>query len=167
MAALGTCIVLTLVAACGYRMAGSGELPGGVKTLAVHVFNNRTAETGLEATVTNALIAELNRRRKNAVVETDKAQAVLTGTVQSLGKETIARSSSQTASERRVTVTVSLALTRADGRVIWERSGIRAEQAYAVDDSDKTATETRLRSALDDLSQRLAEEVVRQLTMDF
>ncbi len=152
---------------CGYRLAGSGDLPGSVNTVAVEVLTNRSSETGIETTMTNALVDELTRRRQGLVVDTNKAEAVLSGTIESLGWDTIARKGAQTSLERKVYVVVSLALAAPEGKVLWQVRQLRAEQAYAVVEGDKSATETNRRSAINLLSQRLAELVYLRLTDAF
>ena len=47
--------------ACGYRFAGTGNLPAGVESIFIEVLENRTAETGIENTFTNELIYEFTR----------------------------------------------------------------------------------------------------------
>lgn len=152
---------------CGYRMAGGGSLPGGVETIAVTLLENRTSETGLESVMTGALITELNRRRKGGVSDVDHAQAVLGGTIQALGRDTIARRGTSTSLERRVYVVANLTLTHQDGEVLWKGEGLRAEQAYAVSGDDSAVTDANRREAISQLSQRLAETVIRRLTDDF
>jgi outer membrane lipopolysaccharide assembly protein LptE/RlpB len=165
LCALATGFLLPV--ACGYRMVGSGSLPGDIKTLAVNMLNNRTAETGLETVVTNALVVELNRRRKGLVVDPEKAEAILSGTVTSLGKQTVTRRSTNITAERTVTMAVSLKLTKTDGRVLWQKENIQVSQSYPVNDTSKAATEGHLNYAIGQVAQRLAEIVMQELVQDF
>lgn len=167
LAVIGITFVCLLLPGCGYQMAGSGSLPGGVRTLTVHTLENRTGETTLAAKVTNALIAELNRRGKKVLAADQQPDATLDGTLISLSKRTISRSNENISTERRVTIRMALTLTHADGRVLWQKQDITEDQAYAVNDADTSATEAELGSALDQLTRRLAESVVRQLTETF
>ena len=131
---------ITILVGCGYRLAGRGQWPGNIQTVAVHMLENRSSETGLEAVMTNALINELNRRRRGSVVSSENADAYLKGTIESIRWDTIAHRGINTASERRVYATVSLILTNQSGTVLWKRTGLSAEQAYTVINEDKTAT---------------------------
>ncbi len=167
LAVIGLAFVCLLLQGCGYQMAGSGSLPGGVRTLTVHTLENRTGETNLAAKVTNALITELNRRGKMVLAANQHPDATLDGTLISLSKRTISRSNENTSLERRVILRIALTLTHADGRVLWQRQDIVEDQAYAVNDAATSATEVELGSALDQLARRLAETVVRQLTETF
>jgi len=163
----GVLLCAGMIAACGYQVAGRGDLPGGIQTLAVQMLQNRTSETGVETTFTNALINELNRRRQGSVVFVEKADGVLKGTIESITWDTVARRGTNTASERRVYALLSLILTDGAGNVLWKRSGLKAEQAYAVVDGNKSATEANRRNALGVLSEQMAEHVYRRLTDNF
>jgi hypothetical protein len=155
-----------MLVGCGYRLAGSGQLPGKVKTIAVQVFENRTAESGLETTVTNAVIDELTRRRQDLVVESGRAEALLSGTVTRLTASTVSRSGTLTAQERKVVITAAFVLKGSDGTVLWQRGAIHADQAYAVEES-KSATEMNKRLAIGLAAQRLAEYLFESLTDAF
>ncbi|MEJ2038482.1 MAG: LPS assembly lipoprotein LptE [Desulfosarcinaceae bacterium] len=152
---------------CGYQMAGSGSLPGGVQTVSVHTLENRTEETNLGTTMTNALIAELNRRRKGVLENGPRADAVLAGKVVSLSRRTISRRTANTTAERRVTIRIALTLTSADGTVLWQNQNLQDDQAYAVEGEGSETTAADLNAAIDRLTRRLAETIVRQLTENF
>jgi hypothetical protein len=141
-------------------LAGSGTLPAGVKHIHMSVMQNRTAESGLEMKVTNAVLDELTRRGQDVVAQADQADALLSGVIDSLSTETVARSGSITAVERRVVIMASFTLKDPKGKVIWQAPQLRAEQAYAVSDAN------RLR-AINEVSLRLAETVYERLVDSF
>ena len=74
-------VILLFFSACGYRFAGSGNLPGGIQTVAIEILENRTTETGLENTITNDLIYEFSRKGRRVQKDSKKADAVLTGVI--------------------------------------------------------------------------------------
>jgi outer membrane lipopolysaccharide assembly protein LptE/RlpB len=152
---------------CGYRLAGRGELPGNVQSIAVRMLENRSAETGVETLITNALINELNRRRQGSVTSPDRADAVLTGTIDSLAWDTVSHRGVNTAAERKVYAAISLTLTDSSGKVLWQRSGLSGSQAYTVVGDNKTATEINRRQAVAILAEQVAENVYRRLTDNF
>lgn len=162
-----TLIAVGILSGCGYRLAGRGELPGDTQTIAVRMLENKSSETGVETLITNALINELNRRRRGSVVDADRADAVLSGTIESLSWDTVAHIGVNTASERRVYATISLTLTDRSGNVLWKRSGLSGEQAYAVLNDNKPQTEYNRRQAIAVLAQQVAENVYRRLTDNF
>ena len=156
---------LAFLSACGYRFAGGGTLPSGIKSVCVTILENRTSEIGVENTFTNDLIYEFTRNGKIASI--DKADALLSGVVKSMSIETISRSGAHTSIERRVTVTLDLKLTDNDGRIIWSVKGVSGNEAYKVVSDNKLSTEQNRRSAISTLSERLAEKVYNSLTEDF
>jgi outer membrane lipopolysaccharide assembly protein LptE/RlpB len=156
-----------LLTGCGYRLAGRGELPGNTQTIAVRILENRSSETGVETLITNALINELNRRRRGSVVSMDRADAVLAGTIESITWDTVAHRGINVASERRVYATISLTLIDRSGNVLWKRPGLSGEQAYTVVNDNKSATEFNRRKAISILAEQVAENVYRRLTDNF
>ena len=163
------CIVFAaaaVLAGCGYRFAGGGEFPYGVKKIAVEVLANRTAEAGLENTITNELIYEFNRNGQVQVVEPEKADAVLKGSIEKLSVLSVSRSSILTSQAERVYVLVNLKLVRPDGAFLWKGDGIAEDEAYTVS-SDKQVTEANRRRAIKNLSPRLAQKVYNRITANF
>ncbi len=155
---------LVFLSACGYRFAGGGSLPSGIKTVCVTILVNRTSETGVENTFTNDLIYEFARHGKIASI--DKADALLSGVVKSMSIETISHSGAHTSLERRVKFTLDLKLTDNHGKIIWSKS-VSGNEAYDVVSDNKLTTEQNRRSAISTLSERLAEKVYNRLTEDF
>ena len=155
---------LAFLSACGYRFAGGGTLPSGIKSVCVTILENRTSEIGVENTFTNDLIYEFTRNGKIASI--DKADALLSGVIRSMSIETISHRGAHTSRERRVTFTLDLKLTENDGRIIWSAKGVSGNEAYDVE-SDKLKTEQNRRNAISTLSERLAEKVYNSLTEDF
>jgi outer membrane lipopolysaccharide assembly protein LptE/RlpB len=159
-------IIPLFFSACGYRFAGSGNLPGGIQTIAIEIFENRTPETGLENTITNGLIYEFTRKGRKVQKNSKMADAILTGVIGSERITTISRQAQQSPLERRVVITVNLKLTGSDGEVKWSATGVSEFQEYNVA-SDKEATETNKRRAIETLSKKLAEKIHNRLTDNF
>jgi outer membrane lipopolysaccharide assembly protein LptE/RlpB len=162
---VGCCLLLPL--ACGYNFAGGGALPGGVQTVFVELFVNRTNEIGVENTFTNDLVNEiLLNRNKRALATRDQAESILKCTIVSLASNTIAQTSTGRATERRLVVVVDAELVDRQGRVIWSAGKIRSYEPYDVG-ADETETELNRSVALRELSQRLAENIYNRMTEDF
>ena len=158
--------IAIFLTACGYHFAGGGSLPGGIQTIAVNILKNSTSETGLENIVTNDLINEFIRKGKTVEKNSKKADAVLSGAIESTRITTISRQGQQSPLERQIEIAVSLKLTSSDNKVIWSASNISDYEAYNVA-SDKQATETNKRRAIETLSKRLAEKIHSRLTESF
>jgi len=154
--------------ACGYMFSGSGNFPAGIKNIYVTMLENRTSETGMENIVTNDLVYEFTKKNaKDTLANSkDRAEAILTGVIYSLGIDTISHKGTITSLERRVKVSISLRLTDQSGKIIWYRENVSAHETYDVV-SDKLRTEQNRRAAISALSKRLAERVYNSLTDDF
>ncbi len=164
---LSLIFLIILSTACGYRFSGGGALPGGVSTIGIEILKNRTAETGLETTMTDDLLFEFTRAALVKVVSVESADAVLSGTIQRLVTSPIAYTGTSTTTQQRAILTVDLVLiSAADGNVMWEQKGITDEEAFDVG-SSKTATSANLQSALEILSQKMAERIFLLITADF
>ena len=156
------------VAACGYRFAGQGGFPEGVKKIFIEVFENRTSKTGIERIVTNQVVFEFTRQREKSLAsDAENADAILKGVIRTIRTQTISRVGTEVASEREVIMTVDLRLIKADGgEVVWAAKGLVDRQAYDVADS-KLETDQNESIALARLSERMSERIFGRLTNDF
>jgi outer membrane lipopolysaccharide assembly protein LptE/RlpB len=164
-----TCAIILLgflFSACGYRFSGGGSLPSGITSISVEMFQNRTAETGVETIITNDLIYEFTRHEEVVVTSSDKADAILTGVIRSISERTISHTGKYTSNERRVEVKVDLKLTSRYGGVIWSSKSVSEDEAYKVM-FEKQSTERKKREAIKRLSKRLSETIFNDLTADF
>ncbi len=155
--------VLCFFVSCGYNFAGMGTIPGGVKTICVTMLKNNTNETGLERIITNSIVNEFSRSGVSMTKDPARADGILSGSVASVYTETIARSSVNTSSERRVYVKLDMKLMNGKGKVLWARSGIEDNEAYQAGlDED-----IQKRKAINDLVKRLSRTFYQRLTDDF
>jgi hypothetical protein len=155
-------ILGVMICSCGYRFTGEGDFPSQVQSIFIPVFENRTAETGIENVVTNDFIYEMTRSRKVSVVEREVADAVLLGVITSVNTQTMSRSGTQMPLERRVRMFLDVKLTDRQGKVLWASRGFSDEESFQVS-PDKFSTEQRKRIAINTLSKRMAEMVYYQL----
>lgn len=151
---------------CGYKFVGGGNMPAGVKSVCVSLFENRTAETGLESTIVSNLNYEFTRNGIKVTANPDKADARLTGTIKSVTVETVSYRGDQTSIESRVTVVVDARLKNKEGVEIWAADNLSERQTYTADSDKQTAVRNK-KSALAALSQRLAESFYGRMTEDF
>ncbi len=166
--AIAALVIFVVAAGCGYHFAGMGlTAPEGVRTIAITVLDNRTSESGIETVFTSDITYEFTRSKVLRVVGKDTADAVLSGTIMSLSEETIAYTASYDSAERRVIITLDLALKRADGNVIWSNKSLSDKEAFKVDPSDKLATEKNKRVAIEAISDRLAEKIHNRILQGF
>ena len=152
--------------ACGYRFVGGGSFPSGIRAVFVEVFENRTAETGVENILTNELIYEISRDTNTYLAGKNGAEGILSGSITSISTETVSWKGQNTAVERRLTARINIKLTDPAGKVVWSREGVSGTETYPVDE-DKQAKEENKREAIALLFNRLAEGIYNQLTSDF
>lgn len=160
-------VVIVAVAACGYQMKGAGlSPPAGVGTVSVSVLENRTSESGIETFFTSDLAYEFTRSKVLRVVDKKTADAVLSGTIESMGVETISHTASYSSGERRVTITLNLTLKSRGGKVLWSDTAVSDQEAFEVS-GNKLVTEKNRRTAIEAISERLAEKVHNRILRDF
>ncbi len=160
-------ILCLLFPSCGYRF-GSGKLfPPGIKYICFDILENPTSETSIDVVITNDLIRQFTINTDIVPTNRDSSDAVLSGKISSMKIRTISRTGALTATERRVTISVDLKLTKNDGTIVWSGKDITDSETYPVIDSDKYNTESNRRSAISKLSERLAETVYSRITNRF
>lgn len=160
-------LFLAVLGGCGYHIKGKGlRAPADVHTVAVAIFENRTSESGIETIFTNDLSYEFNRSKILQVVDISMADAVLSGSIASMAIETISHSSKYASEERRVTITLNLALKRSDGKVLWSDKSLSGREVFKVS-SDKSVTEENRRAAIEAISKRLAEKIHNRILCAF
>jgi hypothetical protein len=161
-------VASAVISSCGYRFAGRGDLPAGVTQVFIPIFENRTAETGVESSFTNDLLYQFTRHRKESLAaDRESADAILYGTIAALAVENVSRASLSTATERQVTATFRLRMESPDGTVLWSSGNIVESNAYPVVDDNRTATDRNKSDAIAVVSQKIAESAFDRLTDDF
>jgi hypothetical protein len=154
-----------LAGGCGYHLAGGGEPPADIRSVRVHRLQNVAGEIGFEATLSNDIVFEINRNGRIRVVTTEAADAVLSGSIDSVRVSTISRRRVDDVLERRVTASVQLVLKDPGGRQLW--SGQITDDEDYREEATKTGTEANKREALTNLSRRLAEKFYSRMTQNF
>ena len=160
-------MVVWIVTGCGYHLKGAGlEPPEGVKSIAIPVLENQTAESGIETLFTGDLIYEFTRSKVVEIVDEPEADAVLKGSIRSLDVDTVAHTTAYFSDIQRVRVRLDLQLKGADGRVLWSVRGISDNEPFQVS-GDRRATDRNKRDAIALISERLAEKVHTRILEDF
>ncbi|MFP4225826.1 MAG: LPS assembly lipoprotein LptE [Desulfobacterales bacterium] len=159
-------LILICVAACGYHFSGGGDLPEGIQTVSIGIFENRSGETGIETLLTNDLVNQFTRFENIRIVDRSEAEARLTGTIKNARIRTIAHKSPTQPAERRITLFLDVELRDPEGKKIWSANDISASDAYDVA-PEKWRTEQNKKSAIAVLSERVAERIYYRLTDRF
>jgi outer membrane lipopolysaccharide assembly protein LptE/RlpB len=161
-------VVLICLAGCGYTFPGhSGTLPGGVERLYVPLVVNKTSEPQLENKMSNRLSEVLPRNSKIILVDSpEEADGILKATVLSYSKGAISYDRNDDISEYRATIVMTAVLQQAGTEeVLWERT-LRWSSEY-IADTNKNIQSDLEKQAIDEVTLRLAEETLFQLTDDF
>ena len=151
---------------CGYHFSGGGEFPENIKKIKIEIFKNKTSSNTIATVLTNDLIYETGRNKNITITDKDSADAIITGEIKSLGIAVIAHTGGYVSSEKRVTVTVSVKITGKDGKLIWSRETISAQEAFKTNQT-KSIEEQNQNSAIVILSKRLAELIHSSITDNF
>jgi hypothetical protein len=153
---------------CGYHFAGTGgQAPGDIQSIAVEVLQNRTAESGIETTFTNALLNEFIRWKRLPVKPISKADAVLGGSIAAIRIQEFSHLSSTQTLQSRVTITLALTLKRVEtDEVLWQNKNLSYYQEY-VETGNALDTDTLRREAINTIAVFLAQKVHQAIFEQF
>ncbi|ABW68241.1 LPS assembly lipoprotein LptE [Desulfosudis oleivorans] len=160
-------VVACHFAGCGYRLAGSGAMPGGIGSVCVVVFENRTSRADAGSIFSNSLVYEFTRRSGVDLVGEAEAEARLTGVVVSLATDTITHRDRYAADEMRVRAVLDVQLVSRGGEVLWSVRGLADRETYEVAGDAAYLTEESKKAAIMRLSEKMAETIYNRMTADF
>ena len=158
--------LLLMLAGCGYRPLGSGDvssLPATVRTIAIGTVKNRTLRPTIQPALKEALIRRFATDGRMRVVEEGAAAALLEGAIEGFGEEPLAFDArADTARRLRVRISFSFTIKDRLKDTVLLRDGA-AGVAYLIAESGIAATrvaedEATLRAVAD-----LAEQVVNRV----
>ncbi len=120
---------------CGYNLVGrGGALPKHIKVISVPVFENETLETGLEALVTDAVVASL-MKRGGLQIGDNSADARLHGIVVSYELKRLSYDTRGVPNEYRVAIGVRAELIDLqDENVLFSAKKLSIKKDYKVDE---------------------------------
>ncbi len=128
-------LLLVLAAAlssCGYHLLGTGNLPEGVTSFAIPLFEKEVSLIVLDQRVTEAVRAELARRARVRVsAEKEGADAVLFGTITNYSVIPLSYDSDGRANRYNVSIVARVILKDRDGKELFKLEGYRFEESYA------------------------------------
>ncbi len=154
--------LLLLSTSCGYHTAGhSGQLPESVKTIAVPAFKNETPTYHIQQLLTAAVVREFTTRTHYRILNdpSTDADATLTGTVLSTVASPLAYDTSTgRAASVLVVVSIKVALTDRDGKVLYQNPAYLFREQYEVSQDLKSFFQEDSPA-----SRRLAQDFARTL----
>ena len=91
---LGTAALLLSTAGCGYHFAERTDaIPAELKTVAIPLWKNETAEPGIETIFTNAMVKEFARKGWLKPVAPGEADTILEGRIETIDVQPVSFSS--------------------------------------------------------------------------
>jgi hypothetical protein len=125
------------VAACGIHYGFSeGAFPSHIKTMAVQPFENQTASPELQSELFDLMRTELQRRLGVRDAPEGTADALVRGHIVAYDIDVPVAFSADprqaTTARRRLQLTVDVEIVdQTDGKILWQKKGLRAEGEYA------------------------------------
>lgn len=173
--AVAILLMLWGVTGCGYHLYPGGDnksanMSNDIRKVFVAVFTNNTPEANIETGLRNAFIDQFIKGRRFQIVNAEGlADAVLQGDIKNLVVSPLAyRGGSNLAVEKRITVTLSLALTaKGSPTALWRVENFSQWGDYALDGTNLSAGQTSQKNALSKLASDVAERAYRLMTADF
>ena len=168
MRLLSFLVLLFCLPGCGYHFPGqAGALPGGVEQLYIPLFVNQTAEPQLEYKMTSRVSEVFSRNSKISQVEkVEQAEAILVGAIRSYQTRALSYDRNDTIGEYRSTMIIDAVLQQVENEELLWKGTVSWSSEYSAA-TDKSVQEGLEQQAIDEISLRLAEEILYQLLDDF
>ncbi|MEZ4599451.1 MAG: LPS assembly lipoprotein LptE [Syntrophotaleaceae bacterium] len=160
--------LLLAVLGCGYHLQGrSDALPEEIRSLYIEMMENGTREPFLENAVTNAIVERFSRHQQLVLVEDrNRADAILGGRLVGYGRSAISYNPVDEIAEYRSEIALNAVLRRGDnGLPLWKGT-VRWAEEYTTS-RDKALQDARESAAIEQASQRLADELYSRIVDGF
>jgi hypothetical protein len=130
-------VALALLGGCGsihYGFAGGG-LPSNIRTMAVMPFDNQTTSPEVQRELLDVMRHELQRRLGVRDASESRADAIVRGIIDAYDVDVpvavSANPSTAVSARRRLQITIDVEIVeQANGRVLFQRKGLRGEGDY-------------------------------------
>ncbi|RMH64716.1 MAG: hypothetical protein D6677_04120 [Calditrichaeota bacterium] len=140
--------------ACGFY-SFKGALPSHLKTVAVPLFDDRSAWPGIREKVTDSILNGFVEDNTLAVTDAGRADIILKGSVQSVQRTEQAIEPGETVAEYRLTVNIKV---RADDVRMSKKLYDKTFSAYALLSAD--AGQDEIDAAVDEALEIIVEDIV-------
>ncbi len=149
---------------CGYQLTSHPSLatPVSGKRIAVPLFVNKSYKPNLGAFMTESLVDLLATRSGGKVVDEEKAELLLTGTIVSSSNNAISYSAADTVMEYRAIINIEAALTEKKSQKVLWKGTLSWSQDYPVNTVvalQQNSEEAAYREICDKLALQLYEKV--------
>jgi outer membrane lipopolysaccharide assembly protein LptE/RlpB len=153
--------LLLWLSGCGYQFAGRSNLfPKDVRSIYVEPFLNRTRDIGAGNEITSALRSEFYRRGELQLVDQpDRADAILSGVVQTFDSRTASVNQYDEVLQFDATLTIDATFRRREpSEILWRGQAMRLTEIHAGSRAAVVTTSSKFQN------QTLNTSDVRQLT---
>ncbi len=144
-------MVSALMSGCG-TYSFSGAVPGDIKSIAIPLFENQTAEFGIQETITDALVAGFQREGILKIVDEAHADAILHGIILRIDDTPHTYSTDEQVSEYQFRISCEIALENTrTSEDLWKQtftawgnytySGSLADRQIGIDAAVRKLTE--------------------------
>jgi hypothetical protein len=139
------------VCSCG-NYSFTGAVPGDIKSIAIPLFENQTAEFGIQETITDALVAGFQREGILRIVDEARADAILHGIIMRIDDTPYTYNTGEQVSEYQFRITCEITLENArTAEELWKQTftawgnyeykGSLADRQIGIDEAVQKLTE--------------------------
>lgn len=147
----------TLLGGCGYTVHGT--LPSHINTVAVPIFENRTAEPAIEGFITRAVVQAFSANGRLKVVGSGQADAILHGEIIRYSVTSIAFDKDANVRQYRLQVMVNLRMSDVRrNAVLFQQNAVREQADFRVQETVSqtiSREETALQAAAADIGRSI------------
>lgn len=159
-------ISLFWLSACGYHIAGRGEAPAGIHTIAIPVFANTSAEPEIHRDLSRAIQSAFARDGRLKIARAERADLVIKGELNHYSQKAASFNSSDVVLEYWVEVGASIeVIDRATGKPYLKKENHRVKWDYRTQPDlivSEAARKAALEKAYRELGNRLVSLVLEQ-----
>ena len=162
--------LIVAVAGCGYRFSPGGEwIDKSLQTVFVDNIANTTSEPFIEIYLRSGLEDQFRKSsRFRLAASKDAADLIMQGTILSLNVPPVAYDRYDKATEGRAVMTINLLFEdRRAGKKLWSVTNFSGNETYRIDQANPSATSVSKGTALQKLSNDMAEKAYRNLMSGF
>jgi outer membrane lipopolysaccharide assembly protein LptE/RlpB len=165
---------LTVTSGCGYALAGRGSfLPAYIRVVGVPAMTNGTAISNIDRVLTDRVRTEFGSRGRYRVQpDTNNVDAILTGTVTSVGFENTAYTAGSQAARVQLVVTASFEFRDVrENKILWSNPSMVFREEYAPSSAttgaDASAFFGQNANAMERVAQNFARSIVTAILEAF
>jgi hypothetical protein len=145
-----------MLSGCYYTF--TPNLPPGIKSVAIPIFENNTLNYGLETLVTSKVVDEFVTDGNLRVKDVRKADSILHGTITNYVQEAASYTVGEAIQKYRLTMTVAISFEdRVSGEILWSEPNLTYSVTYFPTVSQGNAETEQ------DAQQRLAEDIAKEI----